>query len=224
MSLNSNFDSFYSPKQPTQRKSSKSKPPSLNLPFPNKDGGAELSILVQPEKHHRARYLTEGSRGSVKDETQQAFPTLKLDGVNEAVMLHVFVASDQGKIKPHGYYQACKVTGRNTTPCKELDIDGTTVIEIPWECNGKMEMSVDCVGILKLRNADVEQRIGLARSKRKSTTVRLVFRVFLKKQDGSVVTLQQISSPICCSKYLLLTIIQISFSDASVAVILNTST
>ena len=60
--------------------------------------------------------------------------------MSDNVTLHVFVASDQGKIKPHGYYQACKVTGRNTTPCKEIDVDGTTVIEIPWECAGKMEM------------------------------------------------------------------------------------
>jgi nuclear factor of activated T-cells 5 len=123
--------------------------------------------------------------------------------VHEGVTLHVFVASDQGKIKPHGYYQACKVTGRNTTPCKEIDIDGTTVIEIPWENTGNtgnMEISVDCVGILKLRNADVEQRIGLARSKRKSTTVRLVFRVFMKRPDGSNAVLQEISSPICCTQ------------------------
>ncbi|XP_038069333.1 nuclear factor of activated T-cells, cytoplasmic 1-like isoform X1 [Patiria miniata] len=190
-----------STKQCSQRKAAKSKPPSLNLSFPSSDGSAVLSMLVQPEKHHRARYLTEGSRGSVKDETQQAFPTLKLDGVNEGVTLHAFVASDQGKTKPHGYYQACKVTGRNTTPCTEIDIDGTTVIEIPWECTGNnMEMSVDCVGILKLRNADVEQRIGLARSKRKSTTVRLVFRVFLKRPDGSVTILQETSSPICCTQ------------------------
>ncbi len=38
----------------------------------------ELQIVVQPEKQHRARYLTEGSRGSVKDESQQGFPTLKV--------------------------------------------------------------------------------------------------------------------------------------------------
>lgn len=35
-------------------------------------------MLVQPETQHRARYLTEGSRGSVKDRTQQGFPTIKV--------------------------------------------------------------------------------------------------------------------------------------------------
>jgi nuclear factor of activated T-cells 5 len=38
----------------------------------------ELKILVQPETQHRARYLTEGSRGSVKDRTQQSFPQVKV--------------------------------------------------------------------------------------------------------------------------------------------------
>jgi hypothetical protein len=46
--------------------------------FPQKSEGKELKILVQPETQHRARYLTEGSRGSVKDRTQQSFPTLKV--------------------------------------------------------------------------------------------------------------------------------------------------
>lgn len=59
---------------------------------------------------------------------------------------------------------------------------------------------VDCVGILKLRNADVEARIGVAGSKKKSTRARLVFRVNIPRPDGSVLTLQTPSSPILCSK------------------------
>lgn len=58
---------------------------------------------------------------------------------------------------------------------------------------------VDCVGILKLRNADVEQRIGLAKSKKKSTCARLIFRVNIPKPDGTFHTLQVASSPIICS-------------------------
>lgn len=45
---------------------------------PQKGEGKELKILVQPESQHRARYLTEGSRGSVKDHSQQGFPTVKV--------------------------------------------------------------------------------------------------------------------------------------------------
>ncbi|KAM4553277.1 nuclear factor of activated T-cells 5a isoform 2-T2 [Fundulus diaphanus] len=173
---------------------------SLSAQFPQRSDGKELKILVQPETQHRARYLTEGSRGSVKDRTQQGFPTVKLEGVGEPVVLQVFVANDAGRVKPHGFYQACRVTGRNTTACKEVDIDGTTVIEIPLEPSNDMTLAVDCVGILKLRNADVEARIGVAGSKKKSTRARLAFRVNIPQPDGSVLTLQVPSSPILCTQ------------------------
>uniref|UniRef100_A0A8B9LT92 Nuclear factor of activated T-cells 5 n=1 Tax=Astyanax mexicanus TaxID=7994 RepID=A0A8B9LT92_ASTMX len=172
----------------------------LSTQYPQKSEGKELKILVQPETQHRARYLTEGSRGSVKDRTQQGFPTVKLEGVTEPVVLQVFVANDAGRIKPHGFYQACRVTGRNTTACKEVDIEGTTVIEVNLEPSNSMTLAVDCVGILKLRNADVEARIGVAGSKKKSTRARLAFRVNIPRPDGSVLTLQTPSSPILCTQ------------------------
>ncbi|XP_058256484.1 nuclear factor of activated T-cells 5 isoform X1 [Hemibagrus wyckioides] len=168
--------------------------------YPQKSEGKELKILVQPETQHRARYLTEGSRGSVKDRTQQGFPTVKLEGVKEPVILQVFVSNDAGRVKPHGFYQACRVTGRNTTACREVDIEGTTVIEVPMDPSNNMTLAVDCVGILKLRNADVEARIGVAGSKKKSTRARLVFRVNIPRADGSVLTLQTPSSPILCTQ------------------------
>jgi len=59
---------------------------------------------------------------------------------------------------------------------------------------------VDRVGILKLRNADVEARIGVAGSKKKSTRARLAFRVNIPQPDGSVLTLQVASSLILCSE------------------------
>ncbi|TRY85808.1 hypothetical protein DNTS_011856 [Danionella cerebrum] len=173
---------------------------ALCVQYPQKSDGKELKILVQPETQHRARYLTEGSRGSVKDRTQQGFPTIKLEGVSDPVVLQVFVANDTGRVKPHGFYQACRVTGRNTTACKEVDIEGTTVIEVSLEPNLSMTLPVDCVGILKLRNADVEARIGVAGSKKKSTRARLAFRVNIPKPDGSTLTLQALSSPILCTQ------------------------
>lgn len=54
------------------------KSPLLCEQFPSKSEGKDLKIVVQPETQHRARYLTEGSRGSVKDRTQQGFPTVKV--------------------------------------------------------------------------------------------------------------------------------------------------
>ena len=62
-------------------------------------------------------------------------------------------------------------------------------------------LSIDCVGILKLRNADVEQRIGIAKAKKKSTKARMVFRVTFQKPCGSPQVLQVSSAPILCSKY-----------------------
>uniref|UniRef100_A0A8C4WNU7 Nuclear factor of activated T-cells 5 n=1 Tax=Gopherus evgoodei TaxID=1825980 RepID=A0A8C4WNU7_9SAUR len=126
-----------------------------------------------------------GSRGSVKDRTQQGFPTVKLEGHNEPVVLQVFVGNDSGRVKPHGFYQACR---------------GTTVIEVGLDPSNNMTLAVDCVGILKLRNADVEARIGIAGSKKKSTRARLVFRVNITQKDGSTLTLQTPSSPILCTQ------------------------
>ncbi|KAK7122108.1 hypothetical protein R3I93_023045 [Phoxinus phoxinus] len=193
-------DSKVTPKVSSLEVSNNQKGGILSIQHPQKSEGKELKILIQPETQHRARYLTEGSRGSVKDRTQQGFPTIKLEGVGEPVVLQVFVANDAGRVKPHGFYQACRVTGRNTTACKEVDIEGTTVIEVNLEPTSSMTLPVDCVGILKLRNADVEARIGVAGSKKKSTRARLAFRVNIPRPDGSVLTLQTLSSPILCTQ------------------------
>uniref|UniRef100_A0A671R876 Nuclear factor of activated T-cells 5 n=1 Tax=Sinocyclocheilus anshuiensis TaxID=1608454 RepID=A0A671R876_9TELE len=193
-------DAKVTPKVSSLEVSNNQKGCILSIQYPQKSEGKELKILIQPETQHRARYLTEGSRGSVKDRTQQGFPTIKLEGVSEPVVLQVFVANDAGRVKPHGFYQACKVTGRNTTACKEVDIEGTTVIEVNLEPTNSMTLAVDCVGILKLRNADVEARIGVAGSKKKSTRARLAFRVNIPRPDGSVLTLQALSSPILCTQ------------------------
>lgn len=66
----------------------------LAAQFPQKTEGKELKILVQPETQHRARYLTEGSRGSVKDRTQQGFPTVKVNDLPPHQPVHVHIARD----------------------------------------------------------------------------------------------------------------------------------
>ena len=55
------------------------------------DGRVVLRIVKQPESQHRARYLTEGSRGSVKDRIGTGFPTVKLEGC--AVPIGMFGAA-----------------------------------------------------------------------------------------------------------------------------------
>ena len=76
------------------------------------------------------------------------------------------------------------------------------MIEIPFEGSdcSERKIVVDCVGILKLRNADVENRIG-QRTKKRSTKARLVFRVTLARPNSEAnYTLQMASSPILCSE------------------------
>lgn len=75
---------------------------------------------------------------------------MQLEGVNEPVVLQVFVGNDTGRVKPHGFYQACRVTGRNTTACKEVDIDGTIVIEVPLDPSTNMTLAYVLFLSLKL--------------------------------------------------------------------------
>ncbi|KAK3576363.1 hypothetical protein CHS0354_018911 [Potamilus streckersoni] len=182
----------------SQRRATKE--PILNQQFPSKVCNYELKMLDQPEEQHRARYLTEGSRGAVKNRSQQGNPVVKLFGHNEPAVVQIFVGNDTGKTRPHGFYQACKVCGKNSTPCNDKDIDGTTVIEVDLKPSNDMTAIIDCVGILKLRNADVEQRIGIAKAKKKSTKARLIFRTTFQKPDGSSITLQVASSTILCTQ------------------------
>ncbi|XP_074646417.1 uncharacterized protein LOC141902539 [Tubulanus polymorphus] len=172
----------------------------LSAVRPSKRHGIELKVLRNPEVQHRARYLTEGSRGAVKDHAGTGHPVVKLIGYNQKATLQVFVGTDSGNVKPHGFYQACKVCSKNSTQCIERTIDGTTVIEVDFEPDKSMEICLDCVGILKLRNADVEQRIGIAKSKKKSTKARLIYRVKVKSESGTDLILQTASSPILCTQ------------------------
>lgn len=104
---------------------------------------------------------------------------------------------------PHMFYQACRVSGKNSTPCVEKKIEGTIVIEVELDPAKEMLATCDCVGILKERNVDVEHRfpeqIG-SRNKKKSTRCRMVFRASITSDDGSTEVLQVCSQPIVCSK------------------------
>lgn len=48
------------------------------------------------------------------------------------------------------FYQACKVSGKNSTPCNEKKLEGTIVIEIDLKPENDMTATCDCVGILKV--------------------------------------------------------------------------
>lgn len=51
---------------------------SLNQQFPCRVPGYELQIQDQPEEQHRARYLTEGSRGAVKNKAGDGHAVVKV--------------------------------------------------------------------------------------------------------------------------------------------------
>lgn len=58
---------------------------------------------------------------------------------------------------------------------------------------------IDCAGILKLRNSDIELRKGETDIGRKNTRVRMVFRIHVHQATGRTLSLQVASNPIeCC--------------------------
>lgn len=175
------------------------------LPCATRDGKIQLQILTQPEQQHRARYQTEGSRGAVKDRSGNGFPVVRLVGYGKPAVLQVFIGTDMGRVLPHMFYQACKVSGKNSTPCVERKLEGTMVIEVDMKPENEMTVTCDCVGILKERNVDVEHRFpdqSGPRAKKKSTRCRMVFRTAVTNEDGSIEMLQVCSQPIVCSEYL----------------------
>ncbi|XP_074095320.1 nuclear factor of activated T cells 3 isoform X2 [Cotesia typhae] len=172
----------------------------------SRDGKVQLQIICQPEQQHRARYQTEGSRGAVKDRTGNGFPIVRLVGYDKPTLLQIFIGTDLGRVAPHMFYQACRVSGKNSTPCIERKVDGTIVIEVDMDPSKDMLVTCDCVGILKERNVDVEHRFPQAagmlqgRSKKKSTRCRMVFRTSITLPDGTTETLQVCSQPIVCTQ------------------------
>ncbi|XP_062539597.1 nuclear factor of activated T-cells 5 isoform X2 [Armigeres subalbatus] len=173
------------------------------LPSESRDGKIQLQILTQPEQQHRARYQTEGSRGAVKDRSGNGFPVVRLVGSTKPVVLQVFIGTDMGRVQPHMFYQACKVSGKNSTPCVERKLEGTMVIEVDMKPENDMTVTCDCVGILKERNVDVEHRFpnqSGPRAKKKSTRCRMVFRAAVTNEDGSLEMLQVCSQPIVCTQ------------------------
>ncbi|XP_063745831.1 nuclear factor of activated T-cells, cytoplasmic 2 isoform X2 [Eleginops maclovinus] len=177
--------------------------PPLEWPMPRRTDQYELHIEVQPKPHHRAHYETEGSRGAVKAPTG-GHPVVQLHGYRgkEPLGLQIFIGTaDERILKPHAFYQVHRITGKTvTTTSYEKVIHGTKVLEIPLEPKNNMKAIIDCAGILKLRNADIELRKGETDVGRKNTRVRLVFRVHIPQPGGQHVSLQVASHPIECSQ------------------------
>uniref|UniRef100_A0A9J7XVW2 Nuclear factor of activated T cells 3a n=1 Tax=Cyprinus carpio carpio TaxID=630221 RepID=A0A9J7XVW2_CYPCA len=176
--------------------------PPLDWPLPNQYGQYELKIEVHPKAHHRAHYETEGSRGAIKA-ASGGHPVVKLVGYNEKpVNLQMFIGTaDDRYLRPHAFYQVHRITGKTVaTASQEIIITSTKVLEIPLLPENNMSASIDCAGILKLRNSDIELRKGETDIGRKNTRVRVVFRVHIPQPNGKVVSLQAASIPVECSQ------------------------
>ncbi|XP_051546316.1 nuclear factor of activated T-cells, cytoplasmic 3-like isoform X2 [Myxocyprinus asiaticus] len=191
--------------------------PPLDCPLPSQFGQYELKIEIQPKSHHRAHYETEGSRGAIKSDCGR-HPVVKLIGYNEKpISLQMFIGTaDERYIRPHLFYQVHRITGKTVaTPSQETVIANTKVLEIPLLPENNMSASIDCAGILKLRNSDIELRKGETDIGRKNTRVRAVFRVQIPQHNGKVLSLQVASVPIECSQRLAQELPQIdNFSPA----------
>ncbi|XP_030015719.1 nuclear factor of activated T-cells, cytoplasmic 4 [Sphaeramia orbicularis] len=182
--------------------------PPLDWPLPSQFDQYELRIEVQPRPHHRAHYETEGSRGAVKA-TPTGHPVVKLCGYTERkpLSLQVFVGTaDDRSIRPHPFYQIHRVTGKMVGTASHESVQaGTKLLDIPLTPENNMTALIDCAGILKLRNSDIELRKGETDVGRKNTRVRLVFRTHLHlappvAPPGRVLALQVASLPIECSQ------------------------
>ncbi|MGH0172787.1 UNVERIFIED_CONTAM: hypothetical protein FKN15_063947 [Acipenser sinensis] len=176
--------------------------PPLDWPLPSQFDPYELRVEVQPRSHHRAHYETEGSRGAVKA-SPGGNPIVKLLGFSEKPLsLQMFIGSaDERALRPHAFYQVHRITGKMvSTASQELVLGGTKILEIPLHPENGMSASIDCAGILKLRNSDIELRKGETDIGRKNTRVRLAFRVHIPQGAGKVVSIQTASVPIECSQ------------------------
>ncbi|XP_061615412.1 nuclear factor of activated T-cells, cytoplasmic 1 isoform X2 [Phyllopteryx taeniolatus] len=178
--------------------------PALDWQLPSSSGPYSLQIEVQPKSHHRAHYETEGSRGAVKA-LGGGHPIVQLRGYvsSEPLTLQLFIGTaDERLLRPHAFYQVHRITGKTvSTPSHEaLCNNNTKVLEIPLLPDNNMRAMIDCAGILKLRNSDIELRKGETDIGRKNTRVRMVFRVHINQAGGRTVSLQAASNPIECSQ------------------------
>ncbi|XP_029436711.1 nuclear factor of activated T-cells, cytoplasmic 4 isoform X2 [Rhinatrema bivittatum] len=176
--------------------------PPLDWPLPSQYEQYELKVDVQPRTHHRAHYETEGSRGAVKA-SPGGHPIVKLTGYSEKPLtLQMFIGTaDERNLRPHAFYQVHRITGKMvSTSSYEVVTGGTKVLEMSLLPENGMASNIDCAGILKLRNSDIELRKGETDIGRKNTRVRLVFRVHVPQGSGKVLSLQVASIPIECSQ------------------------
>ncbi|CAB1447254.1 unnamed protein product [Pleuronectes platessa] len=93
------------------------------------------------------------------------------------------------------------VCGSALGPVCFVLVDGQTLADLVSSSYRLSANRVDCAGILKLRNSDIELRKGETDIGRKNTRVRMVFRIHINQATGRTLSLQAASNPIECCEY-----------------------
>uniref|UniRef100_A0A914D214 RHD domain-containing protein n=1 Tax=Acrobeloides nanus TaxID=290746 RepID=A0A914D214_9BILA len=161
----------------------------------------QLVVVRQPEEQHRARYLSEGSRGAIKDRSGASYVTIQLTGYYRPTRVEMFAALGSGELLPHPYYQLIPVSGKtsNTTRCRKVVAqDGLQCLEVILRPENQMIATLDCIGILKILTYD-------SRNKRQSknavnmaqSSVRIAFRAYIQN-GNSFNILRAETEPIRC--------------------------
>ncbi|CAM9244114.1 unnamed protein product, partial [Lampetra planeri] len=109
--------------------------------------------------------------------------------------------ADERPLRPHPFYQVHRITGKTVaTQSREAALGPHRLLEMALLPDHGMTALIDCAGIQKLRNSDIELRKGETDIGRKNTRVRLVFRVHVPQPGGGVLSLQAASISIECSQ------------------------
>jgi nuclear factor of activated T-cells 5 len=163
-----------------------------------------LIVLRQPEEQHRARYMSEGSRGAIKGKNGKGHCSIQLVGYNRPTRVDVYASAENNPLTPHPLYRVIPVTGKGggtqTTPCEErITPEGFNAVSVLLRPEFKMTALLDCIGILKICSHDTKKRIPKSN---KNTTIKLVFRAVITQKQGEDITIQTLSSPISCTQQL----------------------
>jgi nuclear factor of activated T-cells 5 len=172
------------------------------------DGIPTLTVIRQPEEQHRARYLSEGSRGAIKDRSGTSNCTIQISGFYRPTRVELFAATGSGQVIPHQLYRLIPVSGKsaNTTPCRKMMAhDGIECLEITLRPESSMTAVLDCVGILKICSYDAKQRKrfhGNAGSQH--SAVRIAFRAYIphEGQTNTFTVLETQTETIRCVQQL----------------------
>ncbi|CAD5206346.1 unnamed protein product [Bursaphelenchus okinawaensis] len=171
----------------------------------------QISVLKQPEEQHRARYLSEGSRGAIKDRSGTSHCTIKLDGYYRPTRVEIYAANGTGALSPHQFYKLIPVSGKSatTTPCKQVvGHDGIDCLEVMLRPENDMTAVLDCIGILKICSYNNRQR----RQRRTTTadsgenlnsiSTRICFRAFVTVAQDQIQIIKTFTEPIRCVQQL----------------------